>query len=719
MLGFVSRILGFPDDDEFLGSHHHETIEEENVKINDKSQSEADDLPIKSNEPLSSTEQNLNHRQQSHTGSFNKENEGVGDKRKQDAEDLEQPFKRLKVSSGNNRTRAKVNPFGKANKVANQPPVLSRTNSMFARQTEEVSGDTAPATAASSPLSSFAFHTLQDPLNFSEQKNEDNEGSSKGSGERENNTTARSPDTDGFAFPLDPVQDLNLHPAGPNRVPPRPTPLPKTSRPGQFDSWGRPDSISRRTRSASRKKGLDALAAEEEDREAAPSPDELGSPEGLDVVPSPHFNVKQTLSQMRRRRAERMEKGTEQKLANARSRRQALLEENRRQNAERLFEAAQRAKEEIEREAQETQRRQQELEQERKQQEEAKKRRQQEMEERKQEEAKRLREQARRQAQEMEERKQEKEAKRLREKARTQAQEEQERTKKEQEQKQQQEKEEETGRRARGSSKQKQENKATPPTFQKPKIPSSSRRRAASSCKSHRPTSSCKSRHGSSKGGPLRTSPAGGPLRTSPAGADVTPRPARRQSSRPGSSLRRQAQGAKGGKIQAPDMTPMPRGYVTPRAGSSKASPITLSSEVRRRQVKRAASVERRAEQRKVELQEQAAEQKSEAEERARLQAIYGPRIARQIEGKSYAAIVSLYLPKSRLSGKPDSDTLRRSMKRAMARYHPDRARQLPLSKRVEHEEIFAMLNKLYMELTDYCAGQSQANSYRWADDDC
>lgn len=82
------------------------------------------------------------------------------------------------------------------------------------------------------------------------------------------------------------------------------------------------------------------------------------------------------------------------------------------------------------------------------------------------------------------------------------------------------------------------------------------------------------------------------------------------------------------------------------------------------------------------------------------------PAVLARVRGKSYKDLCLMFLQgKARLPPKPDRNTLRRTLRRAMARYHPDRTQHLDtLKERVEAELIFDVLKEAYEELVQYCA---------------
>lgn len=111
-----------------------------------------------------------------------------------------------------------------------------------------------------------------------------------------------------------------------------------------------------------------------------------------------------------------------------------------------------------------------------------------------------------------------------------------------------------------------------------------------------------------------------------------------------------------------------------------------------------------RAAARSKEMRDQESHEKKQRNKRDIIRERMAPRIVKQIAGKSYAQLCKDYLPKVRMNGTPDRDAIRRSLRRAMARYHPDRAMHLPtLEEQVEAEVIFDELNKAYQELCKIC----------------
>ncbi|CEP02227.1 hypothetical protein PBRA_002492 [Plasmodiophora brassicae] len=116
---------------------------------------------------------------------------------------------------------------------------------------------------------------------------------------------------------------------------------------------------------------------------------------------------------------------------------------------------------------------------------------------------------------------------------------------------------------------------------------------------------------------------------------------------------------------------------------------------VEKRKLEQARRVQENIKTRENELREQEREQRKTAEERAYWQGIHGPRIRRLMAGKTPLQILHEFCPGSRLGDDASVDALKRSFRKAMAKYHPDRSSRLPsVDKQAEAEEIFKMLQE-------------------------
>lgn len=127
----------------------------------------------------------------------------------------------------------------------------------------------------------------------------------------------------------------------------------------------------------------------------------------------------------------------------------------------------------------------------------------------------------------------------------------------------------------------------------------------------------------------------------------------------------------------------------------------------RRREAKRNEAkqvAEQRGNARAEEIRVRANEALATGTKRASLMAKLSPIIKKRVKGKSYVELCKEFLPKAQLSEPVDSDTLRRTLRRAMARYHPDvHSNSTNLEEAVESELIFAHLKDAYEEVQQYC----------------
>mmetsp|Transcript_41111 Transcript_41111/g.80635 ORF Transcript_41111/g.80635 Transcript_41111/m.80635 type:complete len:579 (+) Transcript_41111:41-1777(+) len=107
---------------------------------------------------------------------------------------------------------------------------------------------------------------------------------------------------------------------------------------------------------------------------------------------------------------------------------------------------------------------------------------------------------------------------------------------------------------------------------------------------------------------------------------------------------------------------------------------------------------------RQAELRNQDYAKKNEVERRQKLQQELDPIVKARFGSKSYVHLCKEFLPRARLSANPDRDEIRRTLRRAMARYHPDKARHLDtFREQVESELIFEGLKEAYQEIVQYC----------------
>ena len=96
-------------------------------------------------------------------------------------------------------------------------------------------------------------------------------------------------------------------------------------------------------------------------------------------------------------------------------------------------------------------------------------------------------------------------------------------------------------------------------------------------------------------------------------------------------------------------------------------------------------------------------QQTTTAEQKARLRDVVAPAIARRAKGKNYLELLREFGVGGTLPSNATADTIRKSMKKAMTRFHPDRARNVSLRELVEREETFMVFSDAYKELCDYC----------------
>lgn len=116
-----------------------------------------------------------------------------------------------------------------------------------------------------------------------------------------------------------------------------------------------------------------------------------------------------------------------------------------------------------------------------------------------------------------------------------------------------------------------------------------------------------------------------------------------------------------------------------------------------------------RVQQRKEEMKNQEISALSSARQKEILVAELTPLVKNRFGNKSYLQLCHEFLPRLRLATKPDRDEIRRTLRRAMARYHPDKARHLEtFREQIESELIFEGLKEAYHEMVEYCKVHGQ-----------
>ena len=161
-------------------------------------------------------------------------------------------------------------------------------------------------------------------------------------------------------------------------------------------------------------------------------------------------------------------------------------------------------------------------------------------------------------------------------------------------------------------------------------------------------------------------------------------------------------------KVKAPVMSDsedeMPRVRRSSRTPRQTPAASKLAKEQQERKAKKAArekaqdkAAAARFEQRRSEMRKEDKAKQKEGDERQTLKSRLGPRIQRETRNMSALALCRRFYPKCRLPANPDKDSLRRSLRRAMAHYHPDRSRNLKtLAEKVEAEIVFGVLTARY-----------------------
>jgi hypothetical protein len=99
------------------------------------------------------------------------------------------------------------------------------------------------------------------------------------------------------------------------------------------------------------------------------------------------------------------------------------------------------------------------------------------------------------------------------------------------------------------------------------------------------------------------------------------------------------------------------------------------------------------------------------AEERDQWQDRVARNVAARARGKGYLDLLAEFAPTIRAElaaqhghgGRPSFDAQRKAMRRALARFHPDKHTSSPTKNKLEAEEIFVLLKRAYDELNNLC----------------
>lgn len=133
-------------------------------------------------------------------------------------------------------------------------------------------------------------------------------------------------------------------------------------------------------------------------------------------------------------------------------------------------------------------------------------------------------------------------------------------------------------------------------------------------------------------------------------------------------------------------------------------TPSTMSRAERREalSVRRSARIKQKQKARVAEFKEQRNAEAKEQADRARLSEEIAPELTASCRRLTIRGLIEKFYPQNRLRKHATRDQIRRALKRAMARYHPDRSRHLPtMRERVAAEETFQILHNAYSRVSD------------------
>ena len=148
----------------------------------------------------------------------------------------------------------------------------------------------------------------------------------------------------------------------------------------------------------------------------------------------------------------------------------------------------------------------------------------------------------------------------------------------------------------------------------------------------------------------------------------------------------------------------------SPPAASKQQSSAELAASIAARKQQEADEAAARVAARKQALRDAERAAEVEANERDGLKASVARRVMQRARGKTFADLLREFAPAIHADlklplapGAAGLDTLRKAMRKALARFHPDKHTQSPLKNKVEAEEVFVVIKKAYDELNTLC----------------
>jgi len=126
-----------------------------------------------------------------------------------------------------------------------------------------------------------------------------------------------------------------------------------------------------------------------------------------------------------------------------------------------------------------------------------------------------------------------------------------------------------------------------------------------------------------------------------------------------------------------------------------------LAEEIAIRKLREQEEMNERISKRTQELREKESSEAKDTQDRSSLKERLLPVLKRRARGKTCVGLIKEFCPDIRIPSCLSESSLKTTMRRVLARYHPDHTRHLPtLAEQVEAEIIYTFLSDMYQKMT-------------------